>query len=145
MLTRHHVPVDDLEAIAVGRVGEPTGARVAAAERSRRMLMLRALAAAEADRGTDEGEGPLPPLAHAFELLVRAEALDPRAVASVLGHPPVGVWAVRLLGRLRAGAGPRSGEPPCGGRRATRTHSPRRPPCGQDFPRASAYPRGRAR
>ncbi|MFG2660442.1 HEXXH motif domain-containing protein [Streptomyces sp. NPDC048425] len=112
MLTRHHVPVADLEAIAAGRISEPTGTRVAAAERSRRMLMLRALAAAEADRGTVEGEGPLPPLAHAFELLARAEALDPRAVAGVLGHPPVGVWAVRLLGRLRGGVEPRPDEPP---------------------------------
>ncbi|MFT9870572.1 hypothetical protein ACMZ5A_28920, partial [Bacillus mobilis] len=111
MLTRHHVPVADLEAIAAGRISEPTGTRVAAAERSRRMLMLRALAAAEADRGTGEGEGPLPPLAHAFELLARAEALDPQAVAGVLGHPPVGVWAVRLLGRLRGGADPRPDEP----------------------------------
>ncbi|WP_432167349.1 HEXXH motif domain-containing protein [Streptomyces sp. bgisy031] len=110
MLTRHQVPVADLEAIATGRITAPTGTRMAAAERSRRMLMLRALTAAEGE--TEHSAGPLPPLAHAFELLARAEALDPRAVASVLGHPPVGVWAVRLLGRLRTGAGPRPGEPP---------------------------------
>ncbi|MFF1355008.1 aKG-HExxH-type peptide beta-hydroxylase [Streptomyces sp. NPDC058297] len=110
MLTRHHVPVADLEAIATGRITAPTGTRIAAAERSRRMLMLRALAAAEREAG--EGAGPLPPLAHAFDLLARAEAHRPEAVASVLGHPPVGVWAVRLLGRLRGGAGSRPGEPP---------------------------------
>ncbi|WP_329434484.1 HEXXH motif domain-containing protein [Streptomyces sp. NBC_00056] len=111
MLTRHHVSVADLEAIATGRITAPTGTRIAAAERSRRMLMLRALAAAE--REAEESGGPLPPLAHAFELLARAEALDPHAVASVLRHPPVGVWAVRLLGRLQGGvAGPRPGEPP---------------------------------
>lgn len=112
MLTRHHVPVADLEAIATGRITAPTATRIAAAERSRRMLMLRALAAAEAERGTDEGEGPLPPLTRAFDLLARAEAHDPQAVASVLGHPPVGVWAVRLLGRLRKGAEPGPDEPP---------------------------------
>jgi HEXXH motif-containing protein len=110
VLTRHHVPVADLDAIATGRITAPTGTRIAAAERSRRMLMLRALAAAEREAG--EGAGPLPPLAHAFDLLARAEALDPQAVASVLGHPPVGVWAVRLLGRLRKGAEPGPGEPP---------------------------------
>ncbi|MEU8483775.1 HEXXH motif domain-containing protein [Streptomyces sp. NPDC048641] len=112
MLTRHHVPVADLEAIATGRITAPTRTRIAAAERSRRMLMLRAVAAAQAERGAELGEGPLPPLAHAFDLLARAEAQDPQAVARVLGHPPVGVWAVRLLGRLRKGAEPAPGEPP---------------------------------
>jgi len=110
VLTRHHVPVADLEAIATGRITAPTGTRIAAAERSRRMLMLRALA--DAERETDGGAGPLPPVAHAFDLLARAERRDPEAVARVLGHPPVGVWAVRLLGRLRGGAEPRPGEPP---------------------------------
>ncbi|MFF2504142.1 HEXXH motif domain-containing protein [Streptomyces sp. NPDC058067] len=115
MLTRHHVPVADLEDIAGGRVTAPAGTRIEAAERSRRMLMLRALAdaghAAPGHAAPEHG-GPLPPLPYAFDLLARAEQRDPEAVARVLGHPPVGVWAVRLLGRLRGGAGPRPGEPP---------------------------------
>ncbi|MEU6662453.1 HEXXH motif domain-containing protein [Streptomyces sp. NPDC046821] len=117
MLTRHHVPVADLEDIATGRITAPTGTRVAAAERSRRTLMLRALAeaertAAEHAAAASELHGPLPPMTYAFDLLARAERRDPQAVARVLGHPPVGVWAVRLLGRLRKGAVARPGEPP---------------------------------
>ncbi|MFV0134069.1 aKG-HExxH-type peptide beta-hydroxylase [Streptomyces sp. HMX87] len=109
MLTRHRIPVGDLDDSATGRLTAPAVARIVAAERSRRLLMFRAVADAERQARFDDG--PLPPVAEAFELLARAERSCPEVVGALLAHPPVGVWAVRILQRLRGGGDP-DGEPP---------------------------------
>ncbi|GAB2887921.1 hypothetical protein GCM10022245_24030 [Streptomyces mayteni] len=63
-----------------------------------RRLMLGELLRAAAERPT----GPLPPLAAARELLVRADRAAPAAVADVLLYPSTGRWLSRLLSRLHS-------------------------------------------
>src|SRR5437868_2397112 len=97
--SRHHIPVGDLDAVAAGRVTQETAQRLFRVERSRRMLMLRAVTAAVTAVGDP---GPLPPVTEAVDLLLQAELADPRVVSELIVHPAVGVWAVHLLARLRS-------------------------------------------
>ncbi|MDG4863477.1 HEXXH motif domain-containing protein [Streptomyces sp. T-3] len=96
-MARHRMPVAELDALAAGRITPRTAARMASAERSRRMLMLRSIV--EAGRAA-EPLGPLVPVEEACELIARAQHLNPEPVERVLAHPPIGLWAVRVLGRL---------------------------------------------
>ncbi|WP_327352590.1 HEXXH motif domain-containing protein [Streptomyces sp. NBC_01304] len=106
---RHRLPRVDLDTLAAGRITARTAARIGSVERTRRMLMLREIAAAERATGPS---GPLLPIADACDVIARAERLAPEAVGRVLSHPPVGLWAVRVLGRLGQDAASADGEPP---------------------------------
>lgn len=101
MLSSHRTPVGDLDAVATGRLTAASVARIASAERSRRLLMFRAIAAAEPEAAVDDS--PLPPVAEAFDVLAQAERFCPEAVLAVLSHPPVGVWTVSALRHLQDG------------------------------------------
>jgi HEXXH motif-containing protein len=82
-----------------------------AVERSRRMLMLRAVV----DLARQGGPGaPLSPDS-AMELLLRVDRARPDVVVDLLEHPGTGIWAVRTLERLRSGEQPHDtadGAPP---------------------------------
>lgn len=97
--TTHRLWLSDLDALATGHAGSETVERILVAERSRRLLMLRALV----DRVPEDAWAPFPP-ATAMEVLVRAERASPDAVTAVLDHSGTGVWAVRALERVRGGA-----------------------------------------
>ncbi|WP_245697187.1 HEXXH motif domain-containing protein [Streptomyces phaeochromogenes] len=71
-------------------------------ERSRRMLMVRAVAETARECAVDAGPA-LPSLRIALDLLLRAEQARPDVVVDLLEHPGTGIWAVRVLERLRDG------------------------------------------
>ena len=108
----HRIPAADLDAIADGRPTPAVLGRLAAAERSRRLLLLRAVAEAEQHRA-DPGTGPLPPIADALTVLGGVEHRCPEVVDALLTHPGTGLWAVQVLSRLRAdpAAAPAGGPP----------------------------------
>ncbi|RSM63868.1 HEXXH motif domain-containing protein [Kibdelosporangium aridum] len=94
----HWLSWADFDALARGSGGPPLVRKLRRAERSRRLLLLRALT----DEVTKLPElgGPLPPLDTAWELLARVQQQAPRVLDRLLGHPYTGSWAgytTRLL------------------------------------------------
>ncbi|WP_245645245.1 HEXXH motif domain-containing protein [Pseudonocardia acaciae] len=81
--------------------------RLRRAERSRRLLLLRALV--EETMKSPELAGPLPPPDDAWELLARVQENAPAALDVVLAHPYTGTWAgytTRLVRNRITGACP---------------------------------------
>ncbi|HSA49941.1 MAG TPA: HEXXH motif domain-containing protein [Yinghuangia sp.] len=70
-------------------------------QRSKRLLLLRMVY----DAATSDPAvmGPLPPAEAAWELLTRARQADPAAFETVVMYPSIGVWASRVLRRIRGG------------------------------------------
>ncbi|MGW1209993.1 aKG-HExxH-type peptide beta-hydroxylase [Streptomyces sp. NPDC002499] len=101
-LGRHRTPASDVDALAAGRLTPGTAHRIRAVERGRRMLMVRAVTETARERGVDAGPA-LPPLRTALDLLLRVERHRPDVVVDLLEHPGTGIWAVRVLERLREG------------------------------------------
>jgi HEXXH motif-containing protein len=97
----------DFDALARGTGSARIVRELRSIERSRRLLLLRAIideAAKSSDLST-----PLPPADAAWDLLARAEHAAPAVLDLVIAHPYTGSWAgytARLLGRRIAGAGP---------------------------------------
>jgi HEXXH motif-containing protein len=96
--TFHQLSWADFDDLAIGEGGPEVVRRLRHAERSRRLLLLRALL----DEATKAPElfGPLPPPEDAWDLLTRVEVRAPAAFDVVLAHPYVGSWAgytIRLL------------------------------------------------
>lgn len=94
----HRLSWADFDQLAHGEGGARVVRRLRRAERSRRLLLLRALV--EETTKVPELFGPLPPAEDAWELLARAEEKVPRALELILAHPYTGTWAgytVRLL------------------------------------------------
>jgi len=94
----HRLSWSDLDLIARGGGGAAIVRRLRLAERSRRLLLLRAVMdeAAKAPELT----GPLPSLEEAWELLVRVQEKAPAVLDRLLSHPYTGSWAgytTRLL------------------------------------------------
>ncbi|MDH6696698.1 HEXXH motif domain-containing protein [Streptomyces griseoviridis] len=98
VLGRHRTPASDLDDLAAGRVTPGAARRIWAVERSRRLLMLRAVTDLARRRVP---AGPLPPDS-AMDLLLRVDRVRPDIVAELLEHPGTGVWAVRTLERLNS-------------------------------------------
>lgn len=90
-LVPHHLSWNDFDAFARGRGGREPVRRLRAAERSRRLLLLRGIVDQAAK--TPELSGPLPSPEIAWELLARIEDLAPAAVETILAHPYTGTWA----------------------------------------------------
>ncbi|WP_428935852.1 aKG-HExxH-type peptide beta-hydroxylase [Streptomyces sp. ACT015] len=108
VLGRHRTPATDLDDLAAGRVTPGAARRLWAVERSRRLLMLRAVTDLARRRAP---AAPLPPDA-AMDLLLRVDRVRPDVVADLLEHPGTGVWAVRALERLNSAERPRAPAPP---------------------------------
>ncbi|MFE0462484.1 HEXXH motif domain-containing protein [Kitasatospora sp. NPDC058965] len=98
----HRLPMRDFEALARGDGDARTLGHLLAAERSRRLLLLRALDDALRDR--PGAAGPLPPMDAAWDLLATAQRAHPAAFDDVLMHPQTGLWLAHALRRLDAGA-----------------------------------------
>lgn len=101
-LPRHHVPAEDLTVLARGDGGPGTLDWLLAAERSRRLMLLRALF--DALRRDGPSAGPLVSVGPAWELLKRAEGRAPDIVDAVVTYPPTGTWLALVLRRLRGTA-----------------------------------------
>ncbi|GIE35980.1 HEXXH motif domain-containing protein [Actinoplanes italicus] len=74
-------------------------------QRSRRMVLLRALLDAAGDPAT---AGPLPSVAETWVALEKIQAAAPAALDAVLLHPQVGSWLAYTLRRHRGGASGRA-------------------------------------
>ncbi|MFF7651281.1 HEXXH motif domain-containing protein [Streptomyces sp. NPDC007983] len=97
--SRHHLSAECFTELAAGSGSAASVAELRSGQRSRAMLLLRALvdvAAAHPDL-----PGPLPPVDDAWRLLIRAERRSPAAVERLLLHPQTGVWLSRCLRLLR--------------------------------------------
>ncbi len=97
-VTLHRLSWADFDHLARGAGGARVVRRLRRAERSRRLLLLRALV--EETTKIPELFGPLPPADDAWELLARVEERAPRALEVILAHPYTGTWAsytARLL------------------------------------------------
>lgn len=99
--TFHLMPWTDFDELARGEVQPDVVHRLRRAERSRRLLLSRALL----DEVTKSPElfGPLPSPEEAWDLLARVEARAPVAFDLVLAHPYVGSWAGYTIRLLRNG------------------------------------------
>ncbi|AUA09551.1 HEXXH motif domain-containing protein [Streptomyces sp. SID8382] len=95
----HRLSVESFAELALGSGGSSAVAELRSGQRSRTMLLLRALV--DMASAHPALPGPLPPPRDAWRLLVRAEHRSPAAVERLLLHPPVGVWLHRCLRRLR--------------------------------------------
>lgn len=94
------VPAAVLDGLAGG--GDPAAVEfLARAQRVKHRLLLRHVVAMAAA----SGHGQAAELAASYELLAAVEQAAPDAVARVLRHPPVGVWAVRAARQVSRGRG----------------------------------------
>lgn len=97
--THHRVPAVDLAELTHGRGTAEAVRRLAASERSARMIVLYGLLHALADGGVDSG--PLAPAARAWRLITEAESADRAAAEQSLMYPLTGIWAAHVFRRLR--------------------------------------------
>jgi HEXXH motif-containing protein len=103
----HRLAWTDLDRLARGGGGAGLVRRLRHAERSRRLLLLRALV--EEVAKNPELSGPLPPPESAWELLVRVQEKSPAALERMLAHPYTGFWesyTMRLLRNRTTGVCP---------------------------------------
>lgn len=107
LVAQHRIHSAVFDVLAGGVVDEHAVSVLAASERSRRLLSLRAVL--DRARATPGIEGPLATVDTAWDVLARAEDRDPTAVRDILSQPPVGNWAGHLLRRLHGG--PEHGAP----------------------------------
>ncbi|GLY07420.1 HEXXH motif domain-containing protein [Actinoplanes sp. NBRC 101535] len=93
----HHVIAGhDFHSLARGHGDAESVRQFTVTERSWRLVGLRHLLATL----TDEQAGPLPPVADAWKLILRAEEADEDAVTDTVMYPQVGIWIAHLLRRL---------------------------------------------
>jgi HEXXH motif-containing protein len=89
-LTPHTLSWPDFDLLARAEGGAAAVGVLRAAERSRRLLLLRGLLD---DVATNPGlRGPLPSLETAWDLLGKVEKSAPATVARILAHPYTGLW-----------------------------------------------------
>lgn len=87
----HRLSWADFDGLARGEAGADVVRRLRRAERSRRLLLLRALT--DAAVKAPQVFGPLPSPDDAWELLARVQAMAPGALDLILDHPYTGSWA----------------------------------------------------
>lgn len=103
----HRLSWADFDHLAHGEGGAGVVLRLRRAERSRRLLLLRALV--EETTKVPNLFGPLPSSDVAWELLSRVQEKAPEAFDLILAHPYTGTWAgytIRLLRNHITGACP---------------------------------------
>ncbi|MFE5401181.1 HEXXH motif domain-containing protein [Streptomyces sp. NPDC056580] len=116
---RHRLRGGHFLQLAQGGGGRDAVAALRSAQRSRRLVLLRALVES-ADRCVP-WHASLPAAQEAWDLLAAAENADREAVESVLLHPSVGGWLARTLRELRAEG--EAGPAPSALRDAARVHA----------------------
>jgi HEXXH motif-containing protein len=95
----HRLSIARLDALATGRFDRNALDTLRSAERSRRLLLLRALL--DYARPRPESTSPLPSVDTAWNLLLRAENAAPLVVAEMLMDPQTGAWVAHALRRQR--------------------------------------------
>jgi HEXXH motif-containing protein len=90
-LSRHQLPWPEFDAIARGDAGPGALRELRAAERSRRLLLMRGLV--EVATKSEDLYRPLPSPDTAWELLARVERAAPQELEAILAHPYTGTWA----------------------------------------------------
>jgi HEXXH motif-containing protein len=90
-LTRHQLLWTDFDAVARGEGGTGPLRKLRAAERSRRLLLLRNLV--EVATKSEDLYRPLPSPEAAWELLARVQEHAPQALETIIAHPYTGTWA----------------------------------------------------
>jgi HEXXH motif-containing protein len=103
----HRLSWADFDRLARGDTGADVVLRLRHAERSRRLLLLRALM--EETTKTPALFGPLPSSDAAWELLTRVQEKAPSALDLMLAHPYTGSWVgyiTRLLNNRITGVCP---------------------------------------
>ncbi|MGH3974578.1 MAG: HEXXH motif domain-containing protein, partial [Pseudonocardiaceae bacterium] len=95
----HRLCWADFDDLAHGEGGAGVVLRLRRAQRSRRLLLLRALV--EETTKAPELFGPLPPSDEAWELLARVQDKAPSALDLMLAHPYAGTWAGYTMRLLR--------------------------------------------
>lgn len=103
----HKISTDDFDALARGTAGAGVTRLLRDAERSRRLLLVRALTDIAAKNPALSG--PLPSPEDAWELLARVQESAPDVLDLMLAHPYTGAWAgytIRLLRHQIAGVFP---------------------------------------
>lgn len=109
MVTSHSLSADAFAELAAGAGDGAVVGQLRAAQLSKHLMLLHVVARA-ADAMTDAGGGTRPPAVNAFrsgfQLLARAQAASPAAVAGVMGLPHIGSWTHDCLTRLSDGSPP---------------------------------------
>ncbi|MFT7869963.1 MULTISPECIES: HEXXH motif domain-containing protein [Amycolatopsis] len=90
-LGRHQLLWTDFDEIARGDGGPGLVGKLRAAERSRRLLLLRGLV--EVGTKSEDLYLPLPSPETAWDLLARVERAAPQELETILSHPYTGTWA----------------------------------------------------
>ncbi len=90
-LSRHQLLWTDFDAVARSDSTPGVLRRLRAAERSRRLLLLRGLV--EVATKSEDLYRPLPSPETAWELLARVERAAPNELEAILSHPYTGTWA----------------------------------------------------
>lgn len=99
--TFHQLPWADFDDLARSEIRPAVVRRLRRAERSRRLLLLRALM--DEVSKTPELFTPLPSPEEAWDLLARVEDGSPDVFDSILAHPYLGSWAGYTIRLLRKG------------------------------------------
>lgn len=89
-VAHHRMPREMFQALARGGGGLHAVRELAAAQHSKHLLLLSAVAGAA--RSRDDRQGM-----RGYELLAEVQRQDPAAAEEVIRHPSVGAWAVRTL------------------------------------------------
>ncbi|MFG2649069.1 HEXXH motif domain-containing protein [Streptomyces sp. NPDC048436] len=100
-LSFHHLSASGVRALARGEGGEKAVAELLAAERSRRLLLLRAVDDGLARSGLPLGSGNAVSHEAAWALLERVQKQSPEVFEDVLMCPHTGMWLSLALRRLR--------------------------------------------
>lgn len=99
--TFHRLPWTEFDELARGEIRSAVVRRLRDAERSRRLLLLRALM--DEVSKTPELFAPLPSPEEAWDLLSRVEARSPNVFDYMLAHPYLGSWVGYTIRLLRKG------------------------------------------
>jgi HEXXH motif-containing protein len=92
----HLLAAGDLEELVSGSAAAETITRLAAVERSWRLVGMRTVL----DRLRDADPGPLPPVAEAWRVLTAADETGRDEAERVVLNPMTGLWVAHLLRRL---------------------------------------------
>ncbi|GGL38233.1 FxsB family cyclophane-forming radical SAM/SPASM peptide maturase [Planomonospora parontospora] len=98
-LREHRIPAEVFSELAAGGGGAGAVARLAAAQRSKHVLLVRGVL--ETARTTGHPQASL--ARRAYDLLAAVQRDHPGAVDAVLRHPSVGAWSRHTITALRAG------------------------------------------
>jgi uncharacterized protein len=103
----HSLPKHVFNALAVGGGGAVAVRRLAAAQYSKNVLLLRGILASAQAAGHEQLELSR----RGYDLLATAQRRDPAAANVVIWHPSVGAWASRTMRALRGDQAIRGAEP----------------------------------